>query len=279
MKLINTLYLLLLGIACQAQVAKQAIPTLKQGSKIPLTIEDLQGVWKEGNRIRHDLYGDEEYETEIEYKHIYIEGNQIWEFEYPFQMYTMCNFFIKNDSIKISSHKYIQALDLYEPELKMGEAFEYQYGLDSTKNRLCFQGACYYRDNLNIRVINKLKNGKFNRDSLAQNWKLKTFYDSGYDGLGLVYYVHPWELPANLDITKSNMYRFYYDKKIYLKIDGIKRPFLIDEVHSDSFSSKLVLVPDTWYEEPEEDPDEDLPFIGVHTSRVIYMVNDPDIRD
>jgi len=49
-----------------------------------------------------------------------------------------------------------------------------------------------------------------------------------------------------------------------------------EEIHINEWTSELRIIPFRWYSDPEEYTDYDSPFIGVYTSTVRYMINDPD---
>ncbi len=282
MKIFITIFVLLSQVYSHAQFFEEdfilGVTDTIPAEMAELTVENLQGVWKKANRRRYDLVGEEMYETVIEYNHIYIEGDKIWEFEYPSQMYSVSIYIIKDSLIEITSTKNLMSSGPVIREMKMGISSKCHYGVTADLNFLCFAGDNYYKDSLNINLINKLKSGDFNSDCLVGNWKLKTFYNSGYDGLGDVPFIYPWKLPQKLDITKRNVHWFYGVNLLYLKIDGVKRPFIIEEIHINEWSSELTISPYKWYIYPEEDPDSDQPFIGVHTSTVRYMINDPEER-
>ncbi len=281
MKVFVTILLLFSHVYSHAQYFEEDflnvdnIPSVEMAE---LTVENLQGVWKKSNKRRYDLSGDEMYETVVEHNHIYIEGDKIWEFEYPSQMYSVSTYIIEDSLIKITSSKYLMTSVPRHALFKLGTSGICNYGVTSDKKYLCFGANNYYKDTLDINVINKLKSGEFNSDCLVGKWKLKTFYDSGYDGNGDVAYIYPWKLPTYLNILKTNVHWFYATNKIYFKIDGVLRPFTIEEIHINDWYSELIITPYKWYKETEKDPEYNEAFIGVHTSTVRYMINDPDDR-
>ena len=240
-----------------------------------LTLENLQGVWKKASRRRYDLFGDEPYETVPEYNHILIEGNNIWEFEYPIQMYSLDQFEIKDGIIVFTNEKnLLKNAPVIEPTPNFGTSGKCNYGVSENKKTLCYGGENYYKDSLDLTVIDKLKSGKFNTDCLSGNWQLKTSYDSGYDGHGEVNFIYPWKLPAKMNISPESVHRFYGAGLFYLKINGEKRPFTLEAIHVNEYYGKLVITPYKWHK--DKDYDYDQPFKGVHTSSVTYEIYSED---
>lgn len=235
-----------------------------------LNLSNLQGIWKKQDRRRYDLASDELYVTVRNYNHILIEGDKIWEFEYPCRMFSVKTFVIEDSVIKITSTKYLLNAEPPVPQIKLGSSGKCNYGVTADKNKLCFNDDNYEKDSLNISIINKLQRNYINENCVTGNWVLKTSYDSGYDGLGQVEILYPWQLPKTLSISNKNVNSYLANNLFYLKINGIKKPFTIDEIHVNEWHSKLILIPYKWYKEPDEDENYDTPFEGVRTSTIVY---------
>jgi hypothetical protein len=118
--------------------------------------------------------------------------------------------------------------------------------LSPNGKHLCILSSCFYRENLDPLIIEKIKKNKFNSESLVGEWKLQTFYSSGHDGWGMMPEEFPWEMDHQLTITKGNVHRFYGGGLFYLKIDGEKRPFEIKEIYIGEDSGSFELRPYNW---------------------------------
>ena len=66
MRIFLVLFTLISHAHCYAQFDLEDPKDTTPVEMADLTIENLQGAWKRGNRRRYDLAGDEEYETVVE---------------------------------------------------------------------------------------------------------------------------------------------------------------------------------------------------------------------
>lgn len=269
--------LLLLFICTSISSISQLDDHSLRAESAELTIENLQGSWKEHNKRDYSLAGDEEYETILMFDHFHVEGNKVWCFEYPIKAHWVGLIQVVQGKILITNRKYFSRNKTWTPQPpRFGVSSpDCNFILSKNKQTLCFGGSSYSKDSLEQQVINKLKTGKFNRECLFGKWKLKTFYNSGYDGLGDVDLIYPWKLPSYLNITKESVHRFYGGGLFYVKVNGEKKAFKISVIHVSEWTSELLIRPNGWSTfDPDKYENED--FIGYRTDEVRYMINDPD---
>lgn len=243
---------------------------------VPLTKEALQGAWKRMDIVYTNpmIVHDEADHKEVheEHCHLWFEGNEVYEFEYPIILESIFEYEINGDALVRTKTKY-QRNDNPAPLPPFAKYSECQSNLykmeGSDEIYLCFEGYKYYRDTLDVGTINKLKSGKFNPNCLSGRWILVRGYDTGYDGRGFIFYDYPWDLSDTLEISKSGVDRFWGGGHFYLKVNGEKKSFSIEEIHIDS--GVLTLYPEDWHVEKEWKEEEY--DAGIHpTSRVRFVL-------
>jgi hypothetical protein len=168
--------------------------------------------------------------------HWVFKDNKCYEINYP-----CCLLNEKTVSIKEGT-LYLKATD------RSVEMFGFDFRNDSLilTGQLPDQSVYYFiKDTIPLKELNKFTTGYVNPVCLYGDWEIPTGEVSvPFDAINVWY---PWKLPEKIHIDEKNLHHYWANNRIYLEVDGVKRPFRVKKVSLDD--ENMTLIPESWVEE------------------------------
>lgn len=163
---------------------------------------------------------------------ILFEEDSLFQFNYPCELASRSSFTIQNDTLNDNTQIVFEGDTLV---LRTG-----RIDGSHTQRR-------YVRTQLDSTIVKRLKKYTLNVNCLYGRWKLETSYDSGYDGNGIVDYRFPFA-PQHVLIFSSNSRIDYSNRTMWLKADGVAKPFTIVKLSSSGLH--IDVEAGSWYKGP-----------------------------
>ena len=108
-------------------------------------------------------------------------------------------------------------------------------------------GAAYYliKDTLPLKELDKFTSGYINPVCFYGNWDIPTGEVSVRSDAIIVWY--PWKFPEKINIDANNLHHYWANNRLYLEVDGVKRPFKVKSVSHQT--GNMILIPEKWVNE------------------------------
>jgi hypothetical protein len=207
----------------------------------------LNGAWIL-SAIRHDntLYKRSDYLETGAYRltfpntHWLFKDQKIYEIDYPCCLLEVSDFVIENKTAirikeKGQTHSQSQAffIDFRNDSLIFTSDYEY--------------GSTYYflKDTIPVKELTKFSDGYINPVCLYGDWSIPIGEVS--DGADAINVWYPWKMKEKIHVDANNLHHYWANNRFYLEIDGVKRPFKVENVslRNDNMS----LIPENWVNE------------------------------
>lgn len=209
--------------------------TVKKSIHENVGLQDLQGCWTTyGIESRGGCNGpvtESSAESIAEIRSWYIKGDSIWIFRYPCAFYEAQSFKLKNDSLYFDSDRFAS------------EHVKFENGILILTSVNC-ETRNFFRDTLDINLLNILKRDSINMECLVVKMKLVT--DSYIKGDGGTYKLtFPMSLPATINIPdKESAKNIYKTKTIMLNVGGKEKLFNVTKIQWDNFGDNFATAVD-----------------------------------
>ncbi len=108
-------------------------------------------------------------------------------------------------------------------------------------------GAVYYfvKDTIAGNELTKYTDSYINPVCLYGDWEIPIGEVSvAFDAINMWY---PWKLPEKIHIDEKNLHQYWSNNRLYLEVDGVKRPFRVKKVSLQN--ENMTLIPESWVEE------------------------------
>ncbi|MGV3612174.1 MAG: hypothetical protein ACO1N0_14540 [Fluviicola sp.] len=202
----------------------------------------LNGAWIL-TAIRHDnsfIVSDspdpDPYRWTLPNTHWLFKEKKLYEINYPCCLEDVCSVTEKGNNAYIKTEggqEEMLNMDFRNDSLILTSEFPY--------------GATYYliKDSIPVKELIKYTSNTINPLCLYGDWDIPVGeVPVPFDAITIWY---PWKLPEKIHIDEKNLHHYWANNRLYLEVDGVKRPFRVKTVSLTS--EDLVLTPESWVEE------------------------------
>lgn len=169
--------------------------------------------------------------------HWLFKDRKVYEIDYPCCLFQMNKFKVNKEG---------DLCRMYEEKGRTDELYSVQFRNDSLilDEKLSYSGARYYfiPDTIPLKELEIFTNGYLNPVCLYGDWEIPAGEVSVKDDAINVWY--PWKMKEEIHVDANNLNEYWSDNRFYLEVDGVKRPFKVENVSM--YDEDLILIPENW---------------------------------